>query len=374
MKLVDKEKTRLIVDLEKVAHNYRYGMKLANGAKVAGVIKADAYGHGAVSVAKRLAEEGCDFFAVSNINEAIELRDSGIKGLILILGYVLDDYIENAIQEDISLALDSSEHLKKIIEIASGRPVKIHIKADTGMNRTGFNAKGDNLCDDLILASELIKNNKNIICEGAFTHLATADVEGGDDFALLQAKRLKNTVSKLREIGINPQIVHLSNSAGLAKFSSFGLDAVRMGISLYYGYSTDDKNFEHTTSFKTKVINVHEMKKGEGVSYGQKFVADKDMKIAIIGAGFADGLCRSLSYGKGSVIIRGERYPIIGLICMDMAMIDPMGKEINVGDDVTIFGEDGGDIITVEEIAKAAGRTPYEIICGISQRVPRIYK
>ncbi|MBR4979561.1 MAG: alanine racemase [Clostridia bacterium] len=374
MNIIDNKKTRLIVDLEKVAHNYRYGKKLANGAKVAGVVKADAYGNGAVAVARRLAKEGCDFFAVANIDEALELRENGIEGLILVLGYVLDDYIENAIENDVSLALDSSEHLKKIIETAAGRPVKIHIKADTGMNRTGYNAKGENLCGDLILTSELIKSNKNVICEGLFTHLATADVEGGDDFARLQAKRLKNTENKLREIGINPQIVHLSNSAGLAKFSSFGFDAVRMGMSLYYGYSTDDKNFEHTTSFKTKVINVHEMKKGEGVSYGQKFVAEKDMTIAIIGAGFADGLCRSLSYGRGSVIIRGERFPIIGLICMDMAMIDPMGKKISVGDDVTIFGEDGGDIITVEEIAKAAGRTPYEITCGISKRVPRVYK
>jgi alanine racemase len=374
LKFTDKTKTRLIVNLEDVAHNYNYGKKLAKGAKVAAVLKADGYGNGAVAIAHRLEKEGCDFFAVSNIDEALELRDAGVKGIILILGYVFDEYLESAVENDISLSVDTSAHLKKIIEKACGRPVKIHIKADTGMNRTGYYAKGGDLSEDLILSANLIKENANVICEGIFTHLATADVEGGEDFSRLQYERLVNTTNKLRALGINPQIVHLSNSAGLAKFSSFGLDAVRMGVSLYYGYCTDDANFRHTTSFKTKVVNVHEMKKGEGLSYGQKFVAPEDMTIAVIGAGFADGLCRSLSYGKGSVLINGEKFPIIGLICMDMAMIDTLGKKINVGDDVTIFGTDHGKTITVEEIAKDAGRTPYEIICGISKRVPRIYK
>lgn len=375
MKFTDVKKTRAVIDLEKAAQNYNYTKKISHGARVAAVIKADGYGHGAVKIAQRLAKEGCDFFAVSSVDEALEIRDAGIKETILILGFVLDEYLEYAINNDISLAVDSYEHLQKIINVAQGRTVKIHIKLDTGMNRTGFIVRDNGISEELEKAASLLKEAGNIVCEGIFSHFAMADEETGEDFSYLQLERFEKTVKALEELGICPEIKHICNSAGILKYcEKMHFDAVRMGLILY-GCLDEYAEFEPCMEFITTVINIHEMKKGESVSYGLRFTADKDMKIAVIGAGYADGIKRCLSDGVGYVLINGKKARFLGRICMDMSMVDISDiDDVKIGDNAVIFGYSNGKHLSAGKVAELAGTIPYEIICGVSKRVPRIYK
>ena len=345
----DVKKTRAVIDLNAIAGNYMHTAKACAPAKVAAVVKADAYGHGALAVAKRLNAVGCDFFTVSNIDEALELRTGGITGTILVLGYVLDEFLPEAVENDISLAVDTVAHLKTILRAADGRPVKIHIKLDTGMNRTGFFAKGDGapLDEELHKAVELIEKHPNLVCEGIFSHFAVADEPEGSAFTETQYARFTETVEKLRALGLKPTYRHICNCAGIVRFPQMHLDAVRMGVTLY-GCGDLDSACVPAMTFKTRVINVHTLKKGESVSYGCTYTADTDRRIAVIGAGYADGYKRCLS-GKGYVLCHGKKAPLVGRICMDMAMVDVTDiPEAAVGDDVVLFGKDGDERLPAE--------------------------
>lgn len=371
----DVKKTRAVIDLNAIAGNYTHTAKACAPAKVAAVVKADAYGHGALAVAKRLNAVGCDFFTVSNIDEALELRTGGITGTILVLGYVLDEFLPEAVENDISLAVDTVAHLKTILRAADGRPVKIHIKLDTGMNRTGFFAKGDGapLDEELHKAVELIEKHPNLVCEGIFSHFAVADEPEGSAFTETQYARFTETVEKLRALGLKPTYRHICNSAGIVRFPQMHLDAVRMGVTLY-GCGDLDSACVPAMTFKTRVINVHTLKKGESVSYGCTYTADADRRIAVIGAGYADGYKRCLS-GKGHVLCHGKKAPLVGRICMDMAMVDVTDiPEAAVGDDVVLFGKDGDERLPAEKLAAWADTIPYEILCAVSARVPRVYE
>ena len=370
----DKEKTRAVVDLEAIANNYNVLKKMNDSIRIAAVVKSDAYGHGAVAVSKRLEKEGCDFFTVATIDEALELRENGIKSTVLILGYVLDDYIDYAIENDISLAVDTCEKLEKIASIASGRKVKIHIKLDTGMNRTGFDAKYDAVSEELDKALCVFKENSNLICEGVFSHFAVADEKEESSFTNLQFERFEKSISKIREHGVNPQICHICNSAGFFEYGKrMHLDAVRQGI-LLYGCSRNDARFKPSMQFITKIINIHNLKAGESVGYGLKFTAEKDMKIAVIAAGYADGLKRCLSCGKGYVLCSGKKAPFVGRICMNMAMIDVTDiPDVKIEDDAVIFGLSNGVYLSADEVAECADTISYEIICNVSHSVPRVY-
>lgn len=371
----DVKKTRAVIDLNAIAQNYTHTAKACAPAKVAAVVKADAYGHGALAVAKRLNTVGCDFFTVSNIDEALELRIGGITGTILVLGYVLDEFLPEAVENDISLAVDTVAHLKTILRAADGRPVKIHIKLDTGMNRTGFFAKGDGapLDEELRKVVELIEKHPNLVCEGIFSHFAVADEPEGSAFTETQYARFTETVEKLRALGLKPTYRHICNSAGIVRFPQMHLDAVRMGVTLY-GCGDLDSACVPAMTFKTRVINVHTLKKGESVSYGCTYTADTDRRIAVIGAGYADGYKRCLS-GKGYVLCHGKKAPLVGRICMDMAMVDVTDiPEAAVGDDVVLFGKDGDERLPAEKLAAWADTIPYEILCAVSARVPRVYE
>lgn len=372
----DEKKTRAVVHLDAIAANYRHTAALCAPAKVAAVVKADAYGHGAPAVAKRLSAEGCDFFTVSGIDEALELRRDGIAGTVLVLGYILDDFLEEAIANDISLAVDTVAHLQTILETAAGRTVKLHIKLDTGMNRTGFAAKdileSDTPDGELIRAVELLSEHKNAVCEGIFSHFAMADEPDGAAYTRKQYERFCRTVEKLAAIGLHPTYRHICNSAGIVRFPEMHLDAVRMGVTLY-GCGGLDAACRPTMDFKTRIINIHTIAVGESVSYGCVYTANKPRRIAVIGAGYADGLKRCLS-GRGCVLCHGKRAPLIGRICMDMAMIDVTDiPEACVGDDAVLFGHDGQAFLAVEEVAALADTIPYEILCAVSARVPRVY-
>ena len=375
MNFTDVKKTRAVIDLDAIAHNYKVAKEVCGGKRICAIIKADAYGHGAAAVAKRLEAEGCDFYATATVDEALSLRENGVKGTVLILGYVLDCYLENAISNGISLAVDSFMHLQNILKAAKGRKVRVHIKLDTGMNRTGFPAKDGELCDELKLVSELIKNNDNLIFEGLFSHLAVADDDDGEEFSEIQYSRFVSVAEKLEKQGIVPEIKHICNSAGLRKFSDkMGLDAVRCGISLY-GCEVSGFDYKPAMDFVTTVVNVHTMKKGEQVGYGLSFTAEKDMKIAVIGAGYADGLKRCIAGGGGYVLIHGQKAKFVGRICMDMAMVDVTDiPDVKVEDDAVIFGYSEGSHLSADKVAEFANTISYEIICAVSARVPRVYK
>lgn len=359
-------KTWCSVDLDAIAHNYNY-TKSKTDARIISIVKAGAYGHGAVPVAKRLAEEGCDFFAVSSIEEALELRRGSIECDILILGYILPERIPEAVENDISFACASYEFARILSEADFSKKARIHLKLDTGMNRTGFNVCHNSGYDDLQKALDLLKNCENICIEGVFSHFAKAECDGS--FTEKQCGFFKNATDFIKQNGVSPSILHICNSAGTYNYPSMHLDAVRVGVHLY-GCEADGKNYIPSMDFYTKIVDIHTLKEGDGVSYGQSFIADKEMTVAVIGAGYADGVFRCLSDGKGYVLIKGVRCPILGRVCMDMTMVDISSvPDAKVGDIVTIWGK----ALPAEEQAKNAGTISYELMCSVSPRVTRVY-
>ena len=359
------------VNLDNLVHNYQYTKNKVNKTVIC-VIKADAYGHGAVTTAKALEEAGCRHFAVSSFAEAKELRDGGIDKNILILGVIMPHEIQKAIELDISFAVGSLDFLESVIfcQTASTKKAKIHIKLNTGMNRLGFDVVHS--YDELEKALALIKENlQNIEVEGIFSHFASA--EDDNDLTRIQFERYNAALKCVENAGISPKLRHISNSAASLNYDEFYLDATRLGIYLY-GCETNDKNYLPVMGFHSRILEIQEIQAGDGVSYGLDFIADKKMKIAIVGAGYADGVHRSLSNGKGYVICGGKECPIVGRICMDMFMIDVTELEnVSILDTVTIFGEGSGGYLPCSVQAQNAGTISYELLCSVSERVPRIY-
>lgn len=363
----DSLKTWCAVDLNAIAHNYNYTKSKTN-ARIISVVKAGGYGHGAVAVAKRLCNEGCDYFAVSSFEEALELRCGGIDGGILVLGYVLPCNITKAVENDISFACASLEFAKTLAGMSFSKKAKIQIKLNTGMNRTGFNVCHSYGYEDLKAAINVIKENDGIQVEGIFSHFAKA--ENDKAFSEKQWGYFENAVDFIKKNGIVPDMLHICNSEGTYNFPSMHLDAVRMGIHLY-GCSSGDDNYIQAMDFCTRIVDIHSVREGDGISYGLHYIADRERKIAVVGAGYADGVFRCLSDGKGYFLVRGKRCPIVGIVCMDMTMIDISDvDDAEVGDVVTIWGKD----LPADEQAKNAGTISYELLCSVAPRVIRVYK
>ncbi len=366
------------IDLDAIKHNVSAFKESAKGSRIIAVIKANAYGHGAVETAKLLSENGIDGFAVSSLREAIELRRAGIKGLILILGYTSPADAEALVDHNISQTVFSKEYALALSEKlnVTGKKLNIHIKLNTGMNRLGFNCKNP---DE---AAKEIAEILRLDCfgfEGIFTHFAAAD-RGGDpelEFTKLQADCFLAVCNALANLGFSPEIRHCCNSAGIITMPHMHLDAVRLGISLY-GLTPDTSlplpiKLQPAMSFKSTVAMVHTAESGDTVSYGRTFKAEKETLLATIPVGYADGYPRLLS-GKGEVLINGSRCKIVGRVCMDQLVADITHlPDTKVGDEVVLFGRQGNEYISIEEIAELCGTINYEIICGISRRVPRHY-
>lgn len=361
-----KLKTWCSIDLDAIAHNYNY-TKSKTDSRVICVVKAGAYGHGAVPVSLRLEKEGCDFFAVSSIEEALELRQGGIKSDILILGNILPCRISDAVDNDISLACASYDFAKHISESRLSKKARVHIKLNTGMNRIGFGVCHSAGYGELEKAVTLLNNCGMAEIEGVFSHFANA--EDDKAFSEKQWGYFNNAHDFIKNLGVSPRILHICNSAGTCNYPSMHLDAVRLGIQLY-GCEADE-NYIKSMDFCTRIVEIHTLKAGDGVSYGLDFIADGEKRIAVIGAGYADGIFRCLSNGKGYVLVRGKKCPIIGRVCMDMTMIDISGViDAEVGDVVTIWGKD----LPTEVQAKNAGTISYELMCSVAPRVHRIYE
>lgn len=362
------------INLDNFRHNFREVKRLAQGKKTIGVIKADAYGHGAVELAAVLQEENADYFAVAVITEALELRRNGYKQPILILGYTPPAFVKEIIENDITQTVFSYELAEAISNEASrlNKKAKIHIKLDTGMGRIGF------LPDDVAVSEiKRIAKLKNIQIEGIFTHFAAADEEK-KEFSMLQVERYDKVIKNLSKEGIEFEIKHMANSAAIIDLPETYFDAVRPGIMLYGYYPSDEVKIDRLTlkpvmELVANIVNIKEVSKDTPISYGRKFYTGRESKIATLPFGYADGYTRLL-YGKTFVIVNGVKAPVIGRICMDQCMIDITEcGDVHVGDKAVVMGERNGISNNADDIAKRLGTISYEILCMVSKRVPRVY-
>lgn len=362
------------IDLSSLEHNYQaLRAMLPQGSRFLGVVKADAYGHGAVPVAKRLEQLGAEYLAVACLDEAMELRQAGITAPILILGYtpveragtLLDGGITQTVYDvDMARALSDAA-------VAAGKTLKIHVKADTGMSRLGWLCGGDareNAVESIARVCAL----PGLQAEGIYTHFANAD--GDEEYTMLQFTRFLDLLEALKERGITFAIRHCAASAAVLNFPCTHLDMVRPGIALYGHYpdpsceGLDGPGLRPVMTLKTRVASVKTVPAGTPVSYGCTHVLDRETKLAALTIGYADGLPRLCS-DKLEVFIKGQRARVVGRICMDMCMADVTGLDVAPGDEVEVFGEH----LPVEDMAAMAGTIQYELLCAVSPRVHRAY-
>lgn len=369
-------RTYTTVDLDAVKYNFESMRKnIRPETKMIAVIKADAYGHGAIPIAKLLEDFPCIWgFATAVAEEAIALREAGIKKPILILGYVFDDYYETLIRQEVRLSVFDYETALKISETAEkiNMTAKIHLALDTGMTRIGWK---DN--EESVRIISQINRMDQLEIEGMFTHFSRAD-ETDKTSADSQFQRFMDFRKLLMQQGMVFPFYHCSNSAGIIDMPYANLDLVRAGITIYGIYPSDEVKKEHVPlhpvlEWKAHVSFVKEVEKGVSISYGGTFTAQKSMIVATIPVGYADGYPRMLS-NEGHVLIHGKRAKILGRICMDQFMVDVTDiPDVKRGDEVTLIGRDQEDEIRVEELSEICKRFPYEFVCDISPRVPRRY-
>ena len=364
------------ISLEAIGHNIREVKKrLPEGVKLLGVVKANAYGHGAVPVASYL-ENQVDYFATATIEEAIELRENGISAPILILGYVSPSQYGDLVEYDITQTIDSYAQALALEKEAArqNRKAKAHLAVDTGMTRIGFQVT-EHDADEAAKIADL----PHIELEGMFTHFSCSD-QDDKTYCSMQMEKYDKMTALLAERGVTIPLRHICNSAGIMEFDDHRFEMVRSGIITYGIYPSEEVKKERldlipALSWKSHVIHVKEVGPGIGVSYGATYVTEKPMtRIATVSAGYADGYPRALS-NQGCVLIHGKKAPIIGRICMDQMMVDVTDiPDVQVEDVVTLVGTDGDETITIEEIANPAARFDYEMLCDISSRVTRVYK
>ena len=368
---MDFDSTRVTIDLDILSDNFDAIQKKA-GVPVMAVVKADAYGHGAVQVA-RLLQDKCTFFCVSSILEAMELRKAGLTKPILLLGYTPAEAYPTAVREEIRPTIYRMEDAQALSQAAQalGLPARFHFAVDTGMSRIGFQVTE---ADADICAR--IAGLPGLVAEGLFSHFATADCADLSR-AEAQAERFAEFDRMLRERGVNIPIRHLNNSAGLMNFAT-PYEMVRSGIITYGMYPSDEVDkrllpLRPALRWLSRVSHVKVLPAGREISYGGTYVTKADTVVATIPVGYADGYRRNLS-GRFYVLIRGKKAPILGRICMDQMMVDVTAiPGVQVGDQVTLVGTDGDETITMEEISARADSFNYEFVCGISRRVPRLY-
>lgn len=363
------------VDLDAIAQNLKEVRRIIpKDTKVMAIVKANAYGHGAVQVAQKAIEAGADYLGVALLMEAVQLRKHGISSPILILGYTPEaDYpavVQNSITQTI-FSYDQAELLSRSAQELK-RQAKIHIKVDTGMGRIGFQPT-----EESIQEIKAIAELPGLKIEGIFTHMANADAKD-KTYSHLQLNKFLWFCSEVEKAGIKPALRHVANSAAIIDLPDAHLDLVRPGIMLYGLYPSNevDKskvNLCPAMSLKTKIIHLKEVAAGTSIGYGCTYTATRPTRIATLPLGYADGYTRLLS-NKGIVLVRGQKVPVVGRVCMDQLMIDVSGvKNAAVGDEVVLFGKQGDAYISVDDIAALVGTINYEVVCMVSCRVPRIY-
>lgn len=359
------------INLDIVIKNFLAAKEITNTkTKIAAVLKANGYGHGAIKIAKVLIENGVDMLAVACLSEALELRASFKEIPILIMGYTADEYLKLAVKNKITLTIFTVEQAEKISQIASklNKVSKIHIKLDTGFNRLGF--KPSKELGNMIAKIFYLKN---VEVEGIFTHLALTNYESDNK----QFKQFKDIIDELERKEINIPIKHVCDSIGMVRYPEFHLDMIRLGALLYgvkpFGFDDSREKIKMPLTFKTKISLIKDIEQGEGVGYDFSFKATKHCRIGTLPVGYADGYMRCLS-NIGEVSVIGKRAKVVGKICMDQCMIDLTNiPEAQVGDEVVLLGESIDDEIPILEVAEKASTNRNEILSIISRRVPRVY-
>lgn len=364
------------IDLDALIHNFKIVKQLAKDCKLMAIVKANAYGHSVKDIAPALEKEGADAFAVATLTEAVQLREIGITKPILILGYTPVDAVNLLYEHNISQCVYCGDYAAALSQAATknGVQLKIHIKLDTGMSRLGFDCRNESLCgiEDAICAATL----PGFEIEGIFTHFASSDrtPEEDDGFTNEQFGRFMLGLEKFEAKGLRPSIYHCCNSAAILLDRDKHLKYVRPGIILYGLTPSYDlklkENLIPVMTLKSVISMIKTVSEGDTVSYGRTYEAPAERRIATITAGYADGYPRLLS-NKGFVLINGKKAPIVGRVSMDQMSVDVTDiGDVAIGQEVVLFGKE----LPVEELAKIVGTINYEMVCNISQRVPRIIK
>ena len=363
------------INLDAIAHNMQQIRKaVSSNSKIMAVVKADAYGHGFLQVAKTLIDNHADMLAVAVIDEAKQLRSRGIEVPILILGTTSYDHAEDIVDFDVMPTVFNYKFAKLLSDIAvkKDKDVKIHIKIDTGMSRIGYLYHGkehDNVIKEILDISKL----PNLEINGIFSHFSKAD-EPDSEYTELQFSRFTSLCNALEQNGLHIQYKHICNSAGLIKYPHMHLDMVRPGIILYGLYPEDALrsaiDLKPAMELKAKITRVQTIPKGTPISYGGIYKTNADAKIATVPIGYADGYSRNLT-GKAKMCVGEEIVNVVGKICMDQCMIDVTNvNNINEGDQVKVFG---CDKVTADSLAEWLNTINYEVVCFIGKRIPRIY-
>ena len=365
------------IDLDAVQFNFdQMSKNIPQGTKIMAVVKTDAYGHGAVPLASFM--EPCEKlwgFATATVDEAVELRQAGIKKPILILGYTFPECYTHIVKNEIRQTIFTLDMAKALSNeaVRQNKKAYIHIKLDTGMGRIGYQNAKEAAAD-----AEKISKLPMLEIEGVFTHFANADASSQKN-TLRQLEKFDEMIEAMEAVGVTFSLKHCANSAGIIELTERKFDLVRAGIISYGLWPSDEVKkdvvqLKPILSLKSHVVYVKEVEPGCAVSYGSTWVAEEKRIIATIPIGYGDGYPRSLS-NKGYVLIKGCKAPIVGRVCMDQMMVDvtDIPEEIRVGDRVTLIGQDGNLTITAEEIGDLSGRFNYELVCDLGNRIPRIY-
>jgi len=368
-----KSPSRAMVDLNAYRHNLRLARRLAGGtAGVIAVIKANAYGHGLAPLGRVAAAEGCLMLGVATVEEAAALRQAGISAPVLLMVSPHLDQLDEVVRLDLRVGLSDLEMAVRLGEIAErlDRVVRVHIKVDTGMGRQGFHES------EAVDAMRRVARIARLDIEGIATHFPAADLPD-DPETHAQIRRFRQLLREAAQAGIPFTCAHAANSAALVHYADSVFDAVRPGLFTYGIWpgppSPNAGLLERVLRWETRVIQVRDLDAGASIGYGRTYRAQSPIRIAVIPVGYADGYPHALS-NRGEVLIRGQRCPVRGSVCMDQTMVDVTAlPEVRQGDPVTLIGEDGADRITVEEVARWAGTIPYVILTGIGARVERIY-
>ena len=376
--------TEAVVDLSAIASNYRIAVEIA-GRPAVGIVKADAYGHGAVPVARKLCEAGAPMLGVALVEEGIELREAGIDRPVRVLGAAYGERYDLLVRHRLTPVVFTPEHVRGLAAAAraGGVKAKAHLKVDTGMGRIGVTTA------DLPAVLDALRAAPEVELEGVCTHFASADLEPRSTTER-QVALFSEFSQALAKAGMAPRYHHLANSAGTLDFPGARQDLTRPGIMLY-GYLPFDpathisdaaraagRRLEPALTWRTAITHVKTVAAGTAISYGGRWVASRPSRIATLPIGYADGYDRRLSgrpsFGCADVLVRGHRAPIAGTICMDMCMADVTDvPEATLGDEVVLLGRQGGERIDADELAAKAGTISYEILCGVGRRVPRSY-
>ena len=370
-----RERTWAQVDMDAICHNYHtIRRQLRAGVKLCCVVKANAYGHGVSRLAPLYQELGADWFAVSNIQEAMQLRRCGITEPVLILGYTPPACAAQLAENDLSQCVYSADYGSRLsaCAVAAGVTVKIHIKVDTGMGRIGFVCPNGDVTE-IAVACRLA----GLLPEGIFTHFASADEgEAGDAFSAGQYAAFMTVVENLTACGITFSLRHCANSAALADYPEYQPDMVRAGIVLYglppSGQLRCSLDLQPAMSLHSVISHVKTVPAGTPLSYGRTFVTPAEMRVATVPIGYADGYWRHNGTVGAALTVAGYRAPIVGRVCMDQLLIDVTHlPEVHIGDRVVVFGT--APALTAQELAVLNDTIGYEVVCGVGERVPRLY-